>query len=119
VLQPKSINETEEMMINISASSSITGSVMYLGALQKKNYRSQIFLDQNTTVTGEVYCSGNMDLRGAVYGSVYTHDFIAAQSGSIYQNHLYNGIIDTSKCPMQFSGVLFEATNKKVMKWLY
>jgi len=125
VLQPKnnlnakSTNGVEDIMINISESSKIAGSVIYLGQEEKDNYRPQIFIDQNALVLGEVYCSGNMDLRGTIHGSVYTYNFIAAQSGSIYQNHLYNAKINKSKLPTQFSGVTFHESNKKVLKWLY
>jgi len=125
ILQPEntpnkqSIDEAEGIMINISESSNITGSVVYLGQEEKDNFKPQIFIDQSATVTGEVYCTGNTDVRGAIYGSTYTHNFIAAQSGSIYQNHLYNAQIIKSKLPTEFSGILFETSNTKVMKWLY
>ncbi len=125
VLQPKNnpntqnSNDAEDIMINISESSNIIGSVIFLGVTEKSNFKPQIFIDQNSLVTGEVYCTGNMDLRGSIYGSVYTHNFIAAQSGSIYQNHVFNAIINVNKLPIEFSGITFNSSNKKVLQWLY
>ena len=103
--------------IKINKSSIIKGIVAYLGTT--KNYKSQIFIDKNVTVNGEVYCSQNLELLGTVNGSVFTSGFVANQSGSVYQNHIYNGSIIVDKLPVEYIGLPFKGSKKNVVKWLY
>ncbi|MGC1633475.1 MAG: hypothetical protein WA749_15300, partial [Gelidibacter sp.] len=66
-----------------------------------------------------VFCNNNTELRGTVYGTIYTSNFVAQQSGSIYQNHIYNGRILSKELPTEYIGLQLESTQKGVMKWLY
>lgn len=110
-------NEKATPFIRINKGVNIKGVIAYLGAT--KNYKTQIFIDSNTEITGEVYCTQNLELLGKVSGSVFTSNFIANQSGSSYQNHLYNGKIVIDNLPQQYTGLPFENSIKKVTKWLY
>lgn len=103
--------------IKINKYSQIKGIVAYLGAI--KNYKAQIFIDENAEVMGEVYCTQNLELLGRVYGSVFTSNFVANQSGSSYQNHLYNATISINDLPEEYVGLPFKNAKKKVTKWLY
>jgi hypothetical protein len=68
-----------------------------------------------------VYCTKNLELNGRVRGNVTTDGFIALENGSIYQNHLYNGIINSKDLAKSYAGLLLASReqNKKVIKWLY
>ena len=83
------------------------------------NYDAQLSIDVNAKVLGEVYCDKNLALKGAVFGSVYTSNFIAKEFGSIYQNHLYNTTISQPDLAKQYVGLPFDNTISKVAKWLY
>ena len=52
---------------------------------------------------------------------VSTDAFIALEDGSVYQNHLYNGQINSLILDESYAGLLLASreNNKKVMKWLY
>ncbi|MDO3694922.1 hypothetical protein QVZ41_08710 [Wenyingzhuangia sp. chi5] len=103
--------------IQIQKGTHIKGIVAYVGRL--KNYHAQVFIAPNAFVTGQVYCSQNLELLGTVYGTVYTSNFVAHQNGSSYQNHIYNGHILNDSLPQEYIGLLLENSKKGVAKWLY
>ncbi|MFD0963847.1 hypothetical protein [Pseudofulvibacter geojedonensis] len=112
--------EENKSSIQISNGVEINGAVVYLGKGKASNYDSQIYLDTDSKIIGEVYCNKNLELLGSVYGRVYTANFITRQSGSIYQNHIYNGTILIDKLPNEYVGLSFaKNTNKSLVKWLY
>ncbi|RXP46372.1 hypothetical protein EC396_14235 [Lutibacter sp. HS1-25] len=111
-------NETVTPLF-IKSNTTIKGVIAYLDAEDKSNYFSQLFISENTHITGEVYCEKNLELLGTIYGSVYTSSFIAKQAGSVYLNHLYNGQILQNRLPQQYVGLSIEASIPKVVKWLY
>lgn len=107
--------------IYLDSYAKIRGVLMTLDENTEQQYFPQIKLDTESKVIGEVYCSKNLELKGRVNGSVATDAFIALEDGSVYQNHLYNGTINSTTLDGSYAGILLEARerNKKVMKWLY
>ena len=110
-------NHKETPLIKIKKGSKIKGSVIYLGTTS--NYKAQILIDEKTTIIGEVYCNRNLELLGNVYGSVFASGFVANQSGSVYQNHIYNGTIIVNNLVEEYVGLTFKNSKKDVAKWLY
>jgi hypothetical protein len=105
--------------ITIGENTTLSGVVIYLGQPKSSNYEAQILLDKNSKVIGEIYCNQNLELLGAVSGSVFTSNFVAKQAGSIYQNHIYNGTIIVDDLAQEYVGLPFEQSTKGVLKWLY
>jgi len=107
--------------IHINAGSVIKGDVVYLQRTEERVFSPQIKLEPNASIMGQVYCQKSMELKGDVWGSVYTDSFISMENGNIYQNHLYNGIIDRTQLFDGYGGIDINKTPtpKKVMKWLY
>ncbi|MEQ3663788.1 hypothetical protein [Olleya sp.] len=110
---------TNHNRIFIDENSSLKGVVIFLSKPKTKNYNPQIKLEEKGTIIGEIYCTENLELNGTVYGSVFTNNFIAKQSGSVYQNHIYNGIITINKLPQEYVGLTFNDSKIGVLKWLY
>lgn len=110
-------NGKDNCFIKIDKGSSIKGIIAYLGTI--KNYKPQVFIDEDADIVGEVYCNKNLELLGTVKGSVFTSNFIANQSGSAYQNHIYNAVINSDELPEAFVGLLFKDSKKGIAKWLY
>lgn len=106
-------------IISVGEGSIIKGVVAYLGQANNNNYSPQVVVEENANVIGEVYCNVNVELKGTVSGTVFTSNFVANQSGSIYQNHIYNGRIIVDELPQEYVGLEFEDSKKEVMKWLY
>ena len=113
----KEVKLKETPFIHLKKNATIKGSIIYQGF--SKNYKPQVLIEKNATIIGEIYCNKNTELLGSVYGSVYTAGFVANQSGSIYQNHIYNGIIEIDRLAKEYVGVSFENTKKGIAKWLY
>lgn len=111
------ISNKETSFVKIDKGSKISGIITYLGST--KNYKDQVFIDEKTIIAGEVYCNRNTELLGSVYGSVFTAGFVAKQSGSVYQNHIYNGEIMVNNLAQEYVGLVFDHTKKGIAKWLY
>ncbi|MDI1305380.1 MAG: hypothetical protein PSX42_11130, partial [bacterium] len=112
-------NNTSNNQIFIDSGTIVKGSVCYFQAKEFADFQTQIVLEKEATIKGQVYCNGNFELRGTVSGSVYTKQFVANQSGSIFVNHIYNGVIENENIPNIFGGIVLEKEPKTVMKWLY
>lgn len=105
--------------ITIEKNSIIKGVVAYIAPNDDKGYLANIFINSKATVAGELYCKGNLELRGAMYGTVYAKQLVVNEGGTVYLNHLYNAIIDVQKLPEQYVGLVFADKPKDVLKWLY
>jgi hypothetical protein len=103
----------------IKQNSQVKGVIVFLGQPRENNYQSQIELEKGSIVMGQVYCNENIDLKGTVLGSVYTNNFISKQDGSVYQNHIYGGIINSDELQEEFIGVRLSNSRKGIIKWLY
>lgn len=107
--------------IYLDAYAKVRGMVLALDESTAPQYTPQIKLDMESKVIGEVYCTKNLELKGRVNGAVATDGFIALEDGSVYQNHLYNGTINSTNLDSSYAGLLLASReeHKKVMKWLY
>ena len=111
-------NLEKDTGIIISTSSVVKGAVINLASSNSNVHTPQILLDLESKIYGEVYSLSNLELKGEVYGSVYTNSFLARQSGGIYMNHIYNGIINSELLDKHYSGLFFSNSTKSVAKWL-
>ena len=105
--------------IVINEYSTVKGVVLFNSQPKINNFNPQIELTEKAKVIGEVFCTENIELKGIVYGSIFTNNFITREAGSIYQNHIYNGTISIKQLPIEYVGLSFEDSKKGVLKWLY
>ncbi|SHI86125.1 hypothetical protein [Aquimarina spongiae] len=112
--------QNRDIDFSIDKGTLIEGSVVYLQkhTSTQNRIKTHLKMAPGTEVIGEIYCQGSMDFEGIVRGAVYTQQFIANQSGSIYLNHIYNGKILTNPIP-NYAGLPFENTSNSVAQWLY
>ncbi|WP_298140156.1 hypothetical protein [Flavobacterium sp.] len=108
-----------DYQIRIEKNSQIIGTVCYFKSIKENDFKTQVTLSEESIVKGEIYCQGNLELKGKVVGSVFTEQFILSAAGSIFINHLYNGQIVNDNFPESFSGLLFKDNLKSVAKWMY
>lgn len=106
--------------IYLDAYAYVAGCVLALDN-SKTIHTPLVSIDFNAKVLGEVYCERSLELKGRINGMVSTDSFIALENGNIYQNHLYNGVINSTRLKPMYAGILLKSreSNKKVMKWLY
>ncbi|HCQ13554.1 hypothetical protein [Flavobacterium sp.] len=112
-------SQPEDYHIAIDKNSEIKGTLCYFKSVKENDFKTQLFLDENSSVKGEVYCQGNFELKGKVVGSVYTNQFVVNAAGSIFINHIFNGQIVDDNFPESFCGILFEDSKKGIAKWMY
>lgn len=118
----ESKNNRPKPNIAVGSNSLIKGFLVYLESQEnKQTFAPQIKIASGANIWGEIYCEQNLELKGDVFGSVYTAGFMALESGSIYQNHLFNGTINSSKLPQEYAGLPLQKNNtfKALTKWLY
>ncbi len=108
--------------LRIGSRSMVQGVVLYMESnADRPAFHPQIKIEENASVYGDVYCERNLEHKGNVFGSIFTYGFIALENGSIYQNHLYNGTVDSAGLPDKYAGLPLVGTqNRKTSaKWLY
>lgn len=118
---PSSPIDLSHNKIVIDKSSIVKGSVCFFKNISTTdtNYKVNVYVSEGSAIKGEVYCEGNLELKGNVTGTVYTNQFIANEGGTIFVNHIYNGTITGGELPEDFGGILFKNESKTVVKWLY
>lgn len=106
--------------IKINKNVLIEGSVVFVKKENKeqRGIEKHIDLSPKSTIIGELYCKGNVELQGTVKGSLYTHQLLALQYGSVYINHIYNGKVIKHEIPA-YSGLPFKNNTYTLAKWLY
>ena len=117
-----SISESEDTLntgIFIDKQSEVLGFVYFQDNHIDNRFQTQLLLDENSTIVGEVYSYGNMEIKGQVFGQVNSTNFISQHKGTKYRNHIFNGRIRIDKLPITYVGVFFETQNKSVAQWLY
>jgi cytoskeletal protein CcmA (bactofilin family) len=78
-----------------------------------------MIVEKDSRIKGQVYCQGNFELKGTVSGCVFTKQFISNTTGSIFVNHIFNGVIENENVPNIYGGIIFKKDKKAVLKWLY
>lgn len=116
---PNQPSEERNSDLIIGSKTRVKGLVAFFSEKEQEPYKTQISLEKETRVVGEVYCQGNLELQGSVVGSVITQGFMANQFGNLYKNHIYNGQILTHQFPKEYVGLWLDTYQKKVVKWLY
>lgn len=119
ISENQSYNSLPDNQIFIDTESIIKGSIIYLQTKETADFQTQIVLEKDSKIKGQVYCNGNFEIRGTVSGSVYTRQFTANQAGSIFVNHVYNATIENENVPHLYGGIILEQEPKTVLKWLY
>lgn len=105
--------------IFIDSNSTVKGTVSYIQTKETTDFKTQVVLEKDSKIKGQVYCNGNFEIKGTVAGCVMTKQFLANQAGSIFVNHIYNGTIENENIPRIYGGILLEQNPKTVLKWLY
>ena len=112
-------NALSENQIFIGEGSILKGCVTYIQTKETSDFLTQVVLEKDSKIKGQVYCNGNFEIKGTVSGSVYTKQFVANQAGSIFMNHVYNATIENETVPAIYGGIILEQQPKTVLKWLY
>jgi len=84
--------------------------------------KQSIIVINNAKVMGQVYSSDLLELKGEVYGTVYTKKFSLKTSSAYYENLLIDAKIENTKAN-EYLGLIPVIDNKQkkenIAKWLY
>lgn len=109
-----------EPVISVDTYSQVRGNIIYVDINEPNTFKPHVHIDEHAKVYGEVHSAQNIELKGSIYGKVTTSSFVALENGNIYQNHLYNGRINSEILPSEYAGIPIQETkSNQVMKWLY
>jgi len=107
VLLEKDNTSTEYTnMIQIKEHATVCGTILFL-ANRKMNNFSRFILDKDAVVYGCIYSNNRSEIKGSVYGSLYTESFFMQTPSSIYENLIQSATIDVRKLPKEFSNASF------------
>jgi hypothetical protein len=82
--------------------------------------KTYVELGRNSVVTGYIYASGSLELKGSVHGTVLADQFISKFNFSILVNYLVDVEIDRSALPSSFTGphIFTNPGQNKVIQWV-
>jgi hypothetical protein len=106
--------------IVLSENDSLAGDIFAYQVTIDSYKRAGIRIGSKAVVTGQVYCSGYIDMQGTLFGSLMCSKFLLVTPSSVYENHLLNAIIDQPALPAYFTGItlIHGPAAKKIVKWL-
>jgi len=109
-----------EPHIYLDSYADVRGLVVFHDENKQNRFRPHIKIDEHAKVYGEVYSAQNVELKGSVFGSLTTSGFVALENGNIYQNHIYNGRINSEVLPQEYAGLRYGNANPdQIIKWGY
>lgn len=79
----------------------------------------KIYLAEGSLVHGQVYCNGNVEPRGKIYGTLFCSKVELLTRKAYYVSHLLNTSIDYNALSENFVGFsLLESIQKRNLTWL-
>lgn len=95
-------NSEQKAEIVVKENSSIQGGVVLFGNSFSFIDDNRIVFKENTTLIGDLYSTGKVNLQGKVYGSVYCNSIFHGVANSSADNCLHNTEINVHKRPSFF-----------------
>ncbi|GAA4272072.1 hypothetical protein GCM10022258_13660 [Aquimarina gracilis] len=86
--------------INIAKNSKVLGGIVVED--ENRGLDKIVTIEEDAEVIGDIYCSGKLQLKGNVTGTVYTSNFYLKTEASAYDNYILNGTIDRKGLPIEF-----------------
>lgn len=117
------MNETrDDVKIDIGENSKLYGNILFYGKTEHitTNYLS---INKNARIIGTIYCQGTTELKGKIYGTIYTNKFKLDTGDSKYDNAIKDGEINVLDLPKDFVTINLEIENENeknhaILKWL-
>lgn len=99
-----------DAQINIGERNQIIGDII----IPNKNSETALILGEDDHFIGQVYCNGDVMIKGTFFGSLFTKGLISIDKRGKKLNFLDNICIDVERLPREFAGCdFFEKESKK------
>ncbi|MGH2665714.1 hypothetical protein [Flavobacterium sp.] len=105
-------DSSTESTIRIKEECKITGAVVLFGNAFENISKNSIQIDKGGLIYADIYCTGKLDLKSKVYGSVYTNRFFLKTKSSTYDNTIADVEINSGKRPEYFIAIPLFVTKK-------
>jgi len=98
----------------------IKGNVFMHSSKVDRKLQSIVSIAEKSKITGQVYASELLELKGEVIGSVYCKKLLLKTRSSVYENHLMDATINRTELSEHFVGVSLteEIKQQSIIKWL-
>lgn len=113
-------NLKNEASISIGKENKISGMIIISGKTEPKQ-KQLISIEDETEISGRIYCPGFVQLKGKLFGSVYCTSFTLKTSFSTYENYLLDVEINPLVLsPHYLTTPLLENEKEmyKIVKWM-
>jgi hypothetical protein len=112
---------TESMNITIGEGTVLNGLTFLYLKTAGSNKQPLLRLEKESVVKGQVYSNGYTEIKGNIYGALYTSRFFLSTPSAIYENTLMDANIDMFKLSQHYIGadLINEKTRGGVVKWVY
>lgn len=107
-------------VLRVGVETEVAGSVFAWEEKPFYNRQVKLCLDKKTLVQGEVYSSGQADVKGTIEGRLICSSIVLVTPSSVYDNHLLDAVIDRTKLSKYYAGVnvIGENRSNTIVKWL-
>jgi cytoskeletal protein CcmA (bactofilin family) len=114
-------SKTNQKLIFISLNSEVQGAVWIWNPVNDNKYLPVIKLETGSIVKGQVYCSGRIQLKGDIWGTLIADQFFLNTPNAYYENYIFNSTIDSEKLPSEFACLpfVFDYEEMQFINWLY
>ena len=112
-------NDCKKPLIQLGKNCRILGDIILQSTSSKQ--KAECLVGENTEIDGKVYCTGTVELKGKLYGSLYCNGFTLRTASSMYENNLLNATIDFPALSKYYAGSLLysDSPHLKQVKWEY
>jgi len=117
----KAPGATFQPTLRIGDSSTLSGAIVSLAPDPNDRIKTYVETGRHTIITGYLYGSGFVALKGEVQGEVLTDYFLHRSATSVLQNFLVDAFIDRTKLSAWFVGPHLFPTSRpnKIIQWLH
>ncbi len=112
---------TQPMKISIGEKTILNGLTFLYLKTSGSNKQPLLQLEKESIVKGQVYSNGYTEIKGNIYGALYTSRFFLSTPSAIYENTLMDADIDMFKLSRYYVGadLINEKTVGNLIKWVY
>jgi hypothetical protein len=121
LLLVKAQGSADQPVIRLGDSCTLEGILLTLTGAANDQTKTYVEIGNNSTITGYIYTSGFLFLKGTVHGTVLADYLLYKSSFSIYQNYLVDAVIDRKQLSGYFAGPkLFNDTGRinRIIQWV-
>lgn len=91
-----------------------------LAQTEVNSSRGLITIGKDAEITGQVYSTGFVEVKGRVNGNITCKSFLLRTPSAVYENYLLDAVLDATRLPAYYvgSGLIRSKKEKRIAKWI-